>query len=140
MKAETNFNKFVNESFGEAQDGYATFFLSMLGLRDQTHIFHWQTTSYARHMAFGGFYDAYLLLVDKLAEAMIGLHGRPQFSDGEIELVSYSEESVMECIEAARELFLGQGTQLAGDNSEIKNIIDEIIAEIDKLKYLLTLH
>jgi hypothetical protein len=29
--------------------------------------------------------------------------------------------------------------QLAGDYGEIKNVIDEILAEIDKLKYLLTL-
>jgi DNA-binding ferritin-like protein len=135
----TTFNNFVNENFGEAQDLYGSFFVAMLGLRDQAHVFHWQTESFAQHSAFGGFYDAYLDLVDKLAESLIGVHGRPSFMEAEIELSGYSDQNIMIFLEKAHELFLGQGTQLAADNSEIKNIIDEIIAELDKLKYLLTL-
>jgi DNA-binding ferritin-like protein len=135
----TTFNNFVNENFGEAQDLYGSFFVAMLGLRDQAHIFHWQTESFAQHNAFGDFYEAYLDLVDKLAESLIGVHGRPSFMEAEIELSGYSDQNIMIFLEKAHELFLGQGTQLAADNSEIKNIIDEIIAELDKLKYLLTL-
>lgn len=135
----TKFNDYVNESFGEAQDMYGSFFVAMLGVRDQAHIFHWQTESYAQHMAFGGFYDAYLLLVDKLAEALIGIHGRPTFMEAETEFSGYSEENVRVFFEEAYELFTGAGMKLAGDYDEIKNVIDEILAEIDKLKYLLTL-
>lgn len=135
----TSFNNFVNENFGEAQDIYGSFFVAMLGLRDQAHIFHWQTESFAQHSAFGGFYDAYLILVDKLSESLIGIHGRPSFMEAEIELSGYSEENIAMFLEKAYALFLGQGTELVGGNSEIKNIIDEIIAELDKLKYLLTL-
>jgi hypothetical protein len=135
----TSFNNFVNENFGEAQDIYGSFFVAMLGLRDQAHIFHWQTESFAQHSAFGGFYDSYLDLVDKLSESLIGIHGRPSFMEAEIELYGYSEENIAMFLEKAYALFLGQGTELAGGNTEIKNIIDEIIAELDKLKYLLTL-
>lgn len=135
----TSFNNFLNENFGEAQDIYGSFFIAMLGLRDQAHIFHWQTESFAQHSAFGGFYDTYLTLVDKLSESLIGIHGRPSFMEAEIELSGYSEENIMVFLEKSYALFLGQGTELAGGNTEIKNIIDEIIAELDKLKYLLTL-
>lgn len=135
----TSFNNFLNENFGEAQDIYGSFFVAMLGLRDQAHIFHWQTESFAQHSAFGGFYDTYLTLVDKLSESLIGIHGRPSFMEAEIELSGYSEENIMVFLEKSYALFLGQGTELAGGNTEIKNIIDEIIAELDKLKYLLTL-
>jgi len=139
MNRLEKFNDYVNENFGEAQNMYGSFFIAMLGLRDQTHVFHWQTESYAQHMAFGGFYDAYLVLVDKLAEALIGIHGRPTFMEAEIELNGYTEENVNLFFEEAYELFTGPGMQLAGEYGEIKNIIDEILAEIDKLKYLLTL-
>ena len=135
----TKFSNFVNENFGEAQDIYGSFFIGMLGIRDQAHVFHWQTESFAQHSAFGGFYDDFLDLVDKLAETLIGVHGRPSFMDAEIELHGYSEENILMFLEKAYELFLGPGTQLAGGNTEIKNIIDEILAELDKLKYLLTL-
>ena len=86
----TSFNNFLNENFGEAQDIYGSFFVAMLGLRDQAHIFHWQTESFAQHSAFGGFYDTYLTLVDKLSESLIGIHGRPSFMEAEIELSNLS--------------------------------------------------
>lgn len=132
------FDQFVNEG-ATADNSYGQFFTGMLAVRTQAHMFHWQTKSYAKHMAFGGFYDAYILLVDKLAEAMMAKKGTPTVGKGYIDVVDFTDENVTMFLSEAYELFNGPGTEMAGTDSELKNIIDEIIAEINKLKYLLTL-
>jgi DNA-binding ferritin-like protein len=136
------FNEFINESFGQAGEEYGTFFINLLGLRDQAHVFHWQTKSFARHKAFGEFYDTFLAATDVLAEMIMGLKGRPTLGEqASIFLKDLSDESINQFIESSYELF----------NVTLKNIVDSetneevfdqariIVAELDKLKYLLTL-
>ena len=132
------YNQFVNEAT-TADNQYGQFFASMLAIRTQAHMFHWQTKSYAKHMAFGGFYDAYILLVDNLAEALMSKKGSPIVGKANIEIVDYSDENVTLFLREAEELFKGLGMETVKEHSELVNILDEIVAEIDKLKYLLTL-
>jgi len=40
--------------------------------RTQSHIFHLQTSSYAKHIALNGYYDAIIGLADGIAEAYQG--------------------------------------------------------------------
>lgn len=138
-----NFKEFVNESFGDSNDVYSHFFVNLLGLRDQAHVFHWQTDSYARHEAFGAFYETFIGLTDTLAEMIMGLKGRPMFGrDGaNINLVDYSESGVSEFIESSYELFNGHLNEIC-DSEMAEEVFDQarmILAEVDKLKYLLTL-
>ena len=44
--------------------------LKSLQLQAQMRILHWQTTSFAEHNAFGGFYDAADDIIDKLITGM----------------------------------------------------------------------
>ena len=46
----------------------------LLQTRDQSHMFHWNTKSYAAHVALGGFYDSLLDSIDALFEAAKGKH------------------------------------------------------------------
>ena len=46
--------------------------LKFLQTQAQMRILHWQTTSYAEHNAFGGFYDATGDIIDKIVEAIQG--------------------------------------------------------------------
>ena len=43
--------------------------------RNQAHIEHWNTTSYAEHVALGDFYDSILDLVDNFVECYQGKFG-----------------------------------------------------------------
>jgi len=47
----------------------------LLHSKNQTHIFHLQTTSYAEHMALGTFYDEVTDLIDGLVESYQGKYG-----------------------------------------------------------------
>jgi uncharacterized protein YecE (DUF72 family) len=142
MKA-LKFNEFLTESFNaETPDGdaFGNFALKLLAARDQAHVFHWQTASFAQHKALGKFYDKFLENVDVLVEMMMGIKERPVFGEATISIKNYSEGAIAEFFEAAYELI----------NAEIKLVIDPmheevydqarlILADIDKLKYLLTL-
>ena len=44
------------------------FISTLLAARQQAHIFHWQTSSYATHKALNEFYDEFLELIDSLVE------------------------------------------------------------------------
>jgi len=132
------YNQFLNEA-ATADNAYGFFMINMLAIRSQAHIFHWQTKKYSTHVALGGFYDAYILLVDQLAESMMSQFGTPVIGVGNISIVDYSEENMNLFLNEAYSLFKNEGTALAADNSEMKNVIDEVVAEINKLKYLLTL-
>jgi DNA-binding ferritin-like protein len=129
----------IDEAIATADNKEAAFFASMLGIRSQSHLYHWQTSEYSVHLALGDFYDAYILLVDKLAEAILGNSERPKVGKAVIELNDYSEENVQLFIEDIYNLFKGDGMEIADGRTQIINVIDEIIAEADKLKYLLTL-
>jgi hypothetical protein len=106
-------------------------------------VLHWQTFSYAEHKAFGKFYKTVDPLVDTLIEAIQGKYGRLMFGGiDSIQVSDYSNLKINVFI-YDMETFFGNEIFLCGLNKagdpEIENILHEIRAEIDKLKYLLTL-
>ena len=117
--------------------------LKSLQLQVQMRVLHWQTTYLGEHLAFGGFYDATDDIIDKLIEAIQGKYGRIFL--GGIDAIQVSDYNNLKInvfmmdIESffANEIYTCGIDKMA--DSEIENIIQEIRAEIDKLKYLMTL-
>ena len=123
------------------QHSLSDLFVDMLALRDQSHIFHWQTYSHAQHVALGEYYDKYINLVDDLAEMIMGaLQERPSVEGQFIELHDYSERALADYLVSAREVFDNHAKEVIPETySEIHNKIEEVVELIDKLSYLLTL-
>lgn len=128
------------ETSATASDAVSTFFLKMLALRDQAHIYHWQTTSFAQHDAYGKFYDQYLILVDTIAENIMGVTERPKFEKAEITLEDFSASSLNTFTENVRKLFTDElSTIVDKKHTSIYNIADEIVSLANKMQYVLTL-
>jgi hypothetical protein len=114
-----------------------------LQLQNQMRILHWQTTSYAEHKAFGKFYSTADDILDTLIEAIQGKFGRIML--GGIDAVQISDYSNLKLnvFIMDMEMFFTTEIFLCGldknRDGEIENILQELRAEIDKLKYLLTL-
>jgi hypothetical protein len=114
--------------------------LLLLKTQDQTRILHWQTKSYAQHMAFGNFYNALTPLIDLLVECYQGKYDRIYLDDTntiELKDVSDDPESIFE--ELSKALSEDFTDIVDEKDTDLLNIRDEIIAEINKLEYLLTL-
>jgi hypothetical protein len=118
----------------------STFILSLLQVRDQAHILHWQTTSVAQHQALGDFYGNFLDLVDTLAEEIMGKYGRFKVGGSAIVLMDY-DQALPIFIANIEKIFCQDFECLFDkeDDTELYNIREEFLSLKNKLSYLLTL-
>jgi hypothetical protein len=109
----------------------------LMYLQMQIRIFHWQTKKYSRHKAFGKFYDAMDGLLDKFVEVYQGQTGRVAFNQT-LDLKNMDESiDLDEVLVRAINMLTTEMEQ--GTSTDLLNIRDEILGEINRLRYLLTL-
>ena len=111
-------------------------------IQNQFKVLHWQTRSYSRHKAYGKVYDSLSDLTDTFIEVYMGKYGRVRFSgDGEsVELKNSDSMSVAEFLDSTIEFLLGLTEDMDDKaDTDLLNIRDEMLAQISRLKYLLTL-
>jgi DNA-binding ferritin-like protein len=115
--------------------------LKLVQIQVQFKFMHWQTTGDAKHRAYGDIYDTLGDLIDSFTEAMMGKYGRPEF-ESEFALMfqdlkSLSLQNFMDGITD----FLVSITEMLDPkyDTDLLNLRDEMLAAINKLKYLLTL-
>lgn len=109
----------------------------------QIKLFHWQTCSYAEHKTMDKLLDSFSVLSDNLLESVMGKYGRPSLSSEHamMKLKNYSEENLCHFIDEMYKCYSNELKCLFDmqTDSEIINILDEILALTTKTKYLLTL-
>lgn len=120
----------------------ATIMSTFLGIQAQFKVLHWQTGSYSKHKAFGDIYEALDPLVDTFMETYMGKYGRVAL-EGEhdsIQLSNIGEMNLGEFLETLTDFLLSFNNKLTdGRDNDLLNLRDEMLAEVNKLKYLLTL-
>lgn len=115
--------------------------LFLFELQLGTKMYHWQTTSYANHKATDKLLGKLADLVDGFLEKYFGLFGRPVLRSGSnISVENMNKAKFLKLVNAADEYFRGPMGKLISKNSELMNIRDEMLAELDQTKYLLTLN
>jgi hypothetical protein len=118
----------------------AQFILSLLQIRDQAHVIHWQTKLEAEHRNFGMFYEDFLGLVDALVESILGKYGQEalSFEEAAIGLVAYdgNYDPFLEMVDESIEIFYSVFDPQ--QDSELYNDLDNIKTLKNKLKYLLS--
>jgi hypothetical protein len=103
--------------------------------RDIIHLAHLQTTSYAEHQALGSYYDSLLGLVDGMIETYFGCIGKRL----NIKIPSAEYINPETHLKQFKEYVKKHRNVLGSDRTDVQNILDEIIALINKTLYLLTL-
>jgi len=114
-------------------------------MQSQIKVWHWQTQSYPEHKALGKLYETLDPLVDDFVETFAGVSGVPKTKDsfrtectnhpGSDAIMNYLTEKA----EWLKSELPSQISQVSGDRSDLMNIIDEMVAAINKTKYLLRL-
>lgn len=113
-----------------------------LHLRDQIKLYHWQTRVYARHMATDKILETLEKSIDSYVEIYIGKYGRPKISgkNASITLQNLSEAGATRMIVAAVKYLQGPLTKtLQPSDTDLMNVRDEIVADLNQLLYLFTL-
>ncbi len=111
----------------------------LISYQQQFRILHWQTKSYARHKAYGDFYDSFSGLMDDFIETHMGKYGRVK-TGGKIEISNMNDVQIKDYLEEIEQFLIELSEEYdERKDSDLLNIRDEMLASVNKLKYLLTL-
>lgn len=111
----------------------------LLSFQNQFKILHWQTKSYARHMAYGGFYDSFSDSIDTFIEVHMGKYGRVDV-DNHLAVKNMSEVHIDSVITELEHFLISlTGHYDSEKDTDLLNIRDDMLGQLNKLKYLLTL-
>jgi DNA-binding ferritin-like protein len=115
---------------------------AMLLLRNQIKIYHWQTFSFARHKATDDLVDSLDTNIDKFTEVYMGKYGRPKFTakTGTLKLFDSTDKKAHLMIqEGIQWLTKSLPKHLKKDDTDLLNIRDEIVGNLNQVLYLFTL-
>jgi hypothetical protein len=115
--------------------------LKLIQIQTQFKFMHWQTMGDAKHRAYGEIYGSLGDLIDSFVESMMGKYGRPEFeSEFSIMFQDLKSLSVQNFIDGITEFLVSMTEQLDTKyDTDLLNLRDEMLASVNKLKYLLTL-
>ena len=102
--------------------------------RNAAHIAHWNTKSYAEHMALGDFYEGVVDILDNLVETYQGNFGLigpvvPAQADPKLDIIKL--------LAAETDWLAKNREQIAGDICALENILDELVGLYLKTIYKL---
>ncbi len=127
----------------EPKNGVSFIAFKALLHSSQIKLLHWQTKSYSEHKALGKLFKDIVDFQDDLVEVIMGKYGRPSLHGDmqKINLYNYIDCDCLEAIEKMRQCYCEECKSYftAEKDPEILNILDEIIALLDKTMYLMTL-
>ena len=111
-------------------------------LRNQIKLYHWQTKLYSRHKATDSVVDALDTSIDKYVEVYMGKYGRMKLNSttSSFNLKNLSESSIINFIKRSIDYLNNElVNKLKDTETDLFNIRDEMIAELNQLLYLFTL-
>ena len=117
------------------------FFFSM---RSQIKLYHWQTKLYSRHKATDEVISKLDEHIDQFVEVYMGKYGRAKMTGktATTTVSNLSEKSIVGFIKKCIAMLLGDCMKGLKDSvdSDLFNIRDEMLADLNQLLYLFTLH
>ena len=134
-------NRNVGSTMSAFQKQITVVFLEMLMM---VKLFHWKTYSYATHKATDQLYDSLNDNIDKFIEVLLGKTGSriDLMNNKTITLIDLnSQESLKSKIMSLKNYLVGLDNNKAlstMSNSDLFNIRDEILADLNQFLYLLT--
>jgi hypothetical protein len=105
-------------------------------------IYHWQTTSFSRHKGSDTLLDGLNGFLDKFMETYMGKYGRPVYTPANtIQLGNITDVDAVLMLNQMTDYFVVTLPQLLDPvrDTDLLNIKDEILGEINQVKYLFTL-
>lgn len=128
--------KFTASTEAQGDDSVMQFVMCLLESVTNTHIQHWTTGSYAKHQALGEFYESMQGLVDTWAEAFMGKYGvltafPPTATVANTDPIAYLRD-------LATKIAVYRAAPNFPKDTELQNLVDEIVAQIDATLYKLT--
>jgi hypothetical protein len=108
-------------------------------IREQIKLYHWQTKSFAEHKATDDLVVGLDKNIDKFVEVFMGRYGRPYVKDT-IPVKNLTVTGIRTFINKSSQWLAEKlPHMIKKTDSELLNIRDEILSDLNQVKYLLTL-
>lgn len=102
-------------------------------IRNDAHLAHWKSKSYAQHEALGDFYEAIIGTLDKLVEAYQGYFGIV----GEIPNYKSKQTDIVKMLSVEAVWITTNRSEIAKNLPALENIVDELSGEFYSTIYKL---
>jgi len=121
---------------------------SMLQMLMTVKLYHWNTLSFSTHKATDELYGTLNTLIDQFVEVLLGKHNNVSERNKQeilavktLHLHTYKDNGKFkQQLEMYKKYLVGLSKQFSnGENTDLLNIRDEILATLNKISYLLTL-
>lgn len=114
---------------------------AVLELQCALKLYHWKTSSYARHVASDELVASVQRIGDALVEAMVTRYGRPGALRGSLSCPALTDESVPRHVQEACGFWTREFTRMLHpeDDTDLLSLRDELVAALHKALYLMTL-
>jgi hypothetical protein len=114
----------------------------LFGFRDQMKLYHWQTLSHARHVASDDFVTNLTAFIDQFIEVYQGKYGRIKLGKvSTVRLEDIDDDSIIDYLKKYRNYltFTLSGSLHDMKDTDLLNIRDEMLADVNKTLYLFSL-
>ena len=101
-------------------------------------LFHFQTTTYGAHKASDAYLAKYANNMDRFLEVVQGIYGKFTLKQYGLGGSSHTNENIGKHLNGMIKYFKDSINDILGEHTELINIRDELLSEIEQLKYLLT--
>ncbi len=116
------------------------FFFTM---REQINVYHWQAHSFARHKATDDVLDALDKTIDEYVETYMGKYGRPRLNakTNTVKIGNMADATAARFIKSCIAHLQGPLVKrLKPTDTDLVNLRDEMLGELNKLLYLYSLN
>ena len=113
---------------------------SLLTIRNQIKVYHWQTKSFARHKGADDLVTKLDEGIDEFIETYMGKYGRPKVSKSVV-LHNFSESAARNFV-AEQRVYLSKvlPRKLSPQDTDLLNIRDTILGNLNQTLYLFSLN
>ena len=102
-------------------------------------LYHWQTTSFARHKATDELNTTISCIIDKFVEVYMGRYGvKPIIHEIKLDNIYLTDDGIIKLFVLARNYLKDFETSIR--DTDLLNIRDELLAAVNKTLYLFTLN
>ncbi len=114
---------------------------TMMTVRDQVKLYHWQTLNYPRHIATNDLVPKLDANIDQFVEVYIAKYGRPKFGARHaVALHNFSDRQAGDFLRGAVHWLANVlPKKLRAGDTDLFNIRDTIVADLNQTLYLFTL-
>ena len=112
----------------------------MMEFRGQIKLYHWKTSSFARHKGTDKFLEKFDNKLDEFVEVLSGNRGEKVHDSFTIKFKTLTDKTAEKYVMDFREWVSDKLPSLLGEEeTDLMNLKDEILANLNRLLYLFTL-